>query len=86
MTKLAAIPLAFSTAIGQYGVVILLKNDGEADLFTRLKALYSSFIPAEREGCPHRRRKKFSAIKCRPPTQWICWTFLSISRNNEEGQ
>jgi hypothetical protein len=31
------------------------------------------------------RRKFIAAEKRRAPTQWICWTFLSISRNNDEG-
>jgi hypothetical protein len=30
-------------------------------------------------------RKFIAAEKRRAPTQWICWTFLSISRNNDEG-
>jgi hypothetical protein len=31
------------------------------------------------------QRKFIAAEKHRAPTQWICWTFLSISRNNDEG-
>jgi len=35
--------------------------------------------------CALHRRKFIAAKKRRAPTQWICWTFLSISRNNDEG-
>jgi hypothetical protein len=31
------------------------------------------------------RGKFIIGEKRRAPTQWICWTFLSISRNNDEG-
>ncbi|WP_204270107.1 hypothetical protein, partial [Enterobacter hormaechei] len=41
-------------------------------------------LPNPAAHCP-RRRKFIGAEKCRAPTQWICWTFLSISRNNDQG-
>jgi hypothetical protein len=52
---------------------------------TKNKPANLNFMLLTPSPCAPRRRKFIAAEKRRVPTQWICWTFLSISRNNDEG-